>query len=320
MILALLLISAPLGLDQYRAQLIEIDARLARGDRKGAASLAQSLRGAIVRAGEEELSPDEWVLAPIARGEPRRARLHSLVEALASAEAPGPAADRALLSALRADLEAGRPKAGGEIAPLDAPGATLREQTLAWVAAAARFVVRQIVRFVRWLWSLFPEEGPSSAEPGRILPAVLVGVAIIVLGMVLLALLSFRRGAPRAAAPAGPQRPGPDEDPASRTAAGWEQRARELAAAGRAREAIRAWYHALLMRCAAEGLLHYRRGRTNWEYAHALPPSLPWRGRFADLTSRFEVEWYGRSASTPEALAAFADGSGEILRALGRQT
>jgi hypothetical protein len=74
----------------------------------------------------------------------------------------------------------------------------------------------------------------------------------------------------------------------------------------------------VLVRCAAQGLLHHRKGRTNWEYAHALPPSLPWRGRFEDLTLRFDVEWYGRSESTGEALADFRNGAGEILRALGR--
>ena len=61
------------------------------------------------------------------------------------------------------------------------------------------------------------------------------------------------------------------------------------------------------------------KGRTNWEYAHALPPSVPWRGRFEDLTFRFDVEWYGRTESTGEALAAFADGAAEILAALGQR-
>jgi len=100
---------------------------------------------------------------------------------------------------------------------------------------------------------------------------------------------------------------------------GWEERARELASEGRAREAIRAWYHAVLVRCASQGILHHRPGRTNWEYAHALSPSLPWRGRFEDLTFRFDQEWYGRAESTGEALAVFADGAAEILRALGQR-
>jgi hypothetical protein len=126
----------------------------------------------------------------------------------------------------------------------------------------------------------------------------------------------MRKGVPAAVAP-GATRPLPDDDPASRTVSGWEERARELAAQGRHREAIRAWYHAVLARSAAAGVLHLRRGRTNWEYAYALPASVPWRDRFEDLTHRFDVEWYGRAESTPDALSAFADGATGILRSLG---
>ena len=75
----------------------------------------------------------------------------------------------------------------------------------------------------------------------------------------------------------------------------------------------------MLARCAAAGVLHLRRGRTNWEYAFALSPSLPWRDGFEDLTRRFDVEWYGRAESDGEALATFADGASGILRALGQR-
>jgi Domain of unknown function (DUF4129) len=189
-----------------------------------------------------------------------------------------------------------------------------------WLERAARFAWHQLLRLLRWLAGLFPATGGPSVEGGgrSFLPIVLVAVGLILATLALLAMVSFRRGAPAVSRTGPRERPAADEDPLSRTAGGWEDRARELAAQGRAREAIRAWYHAVLMRCVAQGLLHHRRGRTNWEYAHALSPTLPWRGTFEDLTSRFDVEWYGRSESTGEALADFASGAREILGALGR--
>src|SRR5207244_431829 len=85
-----------------------------------------------------------------------------------------------------------------------------------------------------------------------------------------------------------------DEDPLSRTASEWERFAAELMSGGRFREAIRAWYHAVLVSLFRIGALHYRKDRTNWEYAYALPSTLRWRSGFVDATRTFEREWYGR--------------------------
>jgi Domain of unknown function (DUF4129) len=320
-ILALLLLAGPLDLAQYRARLQEIDDLLARGDPAAAARQARSLEGSAIRAGGEELAADEWVLGPIARQKPQRARLRSLIEALAPPPATRQTPDLALLENLRREQGPVRPAAGGEIEPIDAPGASLQERLLHLVDETARSIGRQLSRFFRWLASFFPT-GPMSApeqDGGHVLVPILLGVGAILAGVVLLALLSFRAGPPQGPRSIGRERPGADEDPLSRTSIGWEERARELAREGRSREAIRAWYHAVLVRCAAQGLLHHRPGRTNWEYAHALPPALPWRGRFEDLTFRFDQEWYGRAESTGEALAVFADGAAEILRALGQR-
>jgi len=319
-ILVLLLLVAPLDLDQYRARLQQIDGLLARGDSAAAAREARALQGLSIRAGGEELAADDWVLGPIARREPHRARLRSLLEALAPPKGHRIAPAPAVLETLRREQNAVRPVSGGEIEQIDAPGASLRERLLDWVDRAARFAGRQLLRLIRWLSDLFPTgTAPAAQGGGRILSVVLIGVGAILVGVVLLALFSFGRGVPQGPGSIARERPPADADPLSRTASGWEERARELAAQGRAREAIRAWYHAVLVRCAAQGLLHHRKGRTNWEYAHALPPSLAWRGRFEDLTFRFDVEWYGRSESTGEALTTFADGAAEILRALGQR-
>jgi len=155
------------------------------------------------------------------------------------------------------------------------------------------------------------------ASRSRIMRQLLTESAILAL-LGGAALFSFRRRGPVAS---GARRPPAtrDDDPATRTVSGWEERAAQLAAQGRHREAIRAWYHAVLARCAAAGVLHLRRGRTNWEYAFSLSPALPWRDRFEDLTRRFDLEWYGRKESSGEALAAFAEGAGGILRSLGQR-
>ncbi|HZR08383.1 MAG TPA: DUF4129 domain-containing protein [Myxococcales bacterium] len=319
MILALALAVA-LDAGEYRVRLEEIDSLLAQGKGAAAAVAARALEGRTIRAGEQELVADAWALAPIARGEPRRARLRGLLEAMAGGGRPEPRADPALLEELRrARVPAAIPD-GGEIKPLDAPGRSLREQIVLWGTKAMHAFGRAVLRFLRWLASFLPRVAPGTPEKaGRITAVVLVGVGVILAAVIALALLSFRRGAPLTPAP-HPEPRVRDDDPLSRSASGWEQRAAELAAQGRHREAIRAWYHAVLTRCASAGVLHPRRGRTNWEYAHSLSPSVPFRDRFEDLTRRFDVEWYGRTESSGEALAAFAEGASGIVRSLGRRT
>ncbi|HSB60806.1 MAG TPA: DUF4129 domain-containing protein, partial [Vicinamibacteria bacterium] len=107
-----------------------------------------------------------------------------------------------------------------------------------------------------------------------------------------------------------------DEDPLSREAGDWEKHARELGAAGRWREAVRAWYHAVLAGVFRAGLVHHQRGRTNWEYAARLAPDLPWRAAFLDLTRLFDREWYGRVSSDADAARECAQVARAILREL----
>jgi len=107
-----------------------------------------------------------------------------------------------------------------------------------------------------------------------------------------------------------------DEDPLSRGATEWERYAAQLAAAGRYREAIRAWYHAVLVTCYSAGVLHFRKGRTNWEHAARLGPDAPYRPAFLDITRRFDREWYGRDESSREALDDCADLARTILESV----
>src|SRR5207244_5595400 len=121
--------------------------------------------------------------------------------------------------------------------------------------------------------------------------------------LVVLALEVVRRSRRRelvAVATSDPVASRADEDPLSRAANEWERYAAQLAAAGRIREAIRAWYHAVLVTLYGAGILHFRKGRTNWEYISTITPTIPWRGDFVKLTRRFEHEWYGSANSSPD--------------------
>jgi hypothetical protein len=313
-----ILLAAVLDLASYRARVERIDALLAHGDQASAAAQAQALLADTVRWEGEDLSPDAWTLAPIARGEPHLARLRGLVEALAAPNERAPRVDRALLENLRVRAERNRP-AGGEIRPLPAKEIPFVVQVLEWMKAALRWIGHRLLDLWRWLVRLFPTGAAPRQTGGQITRIVLIGVGVILALVLALALGSARRG-PVPVAPGRSRPPAKDEDPLSRTASGWEERGLELAREGRAREAIRAWYHAILVRSYGAGILQYRRGRTNWEYVRALSPAIAWRPQFEDLTRRFDVEWYGRRESTADALSDFAGTARDILSNLSGRT
>jgi hypothetical protein len=150
---------------------------------------------------------------------------------------------------------------------------------------------------------------------------VITVVALIVIAIVFLAIevvRRARRGDAQALASSSLLRSASDDDPLSRGAMEWERYAAQLAAAGRFREAIRAWYHAALVTCYAVGALHFRKGRTNWEYIASLSAATAWRPDFIRLTQRFEQEWYGSEQSTEDALEDCSAGAKRILEELQR--
>jgi hypothetical protein len=312
------LVVSALSLSQYRQRLSSIDELLLRGDKALAAAEARELLDQQIR-GEEEIAPDRWVLGPIARGEPGHARLKALLAGFGDGEsAATPEPDRELLTALRRAEERELPL-GGQISPLPAPEISLFDTLAGWLRSARQRIRQGIRALVEWLVNLFYfSANRSRRDSGRITPVVLIAVAAIAVFIAALAILSQRRRLSPARTLPTAAHVAEDENPLSRTADGWEERARKLAQQRRAREAIRAWYHAVLVHCYGAGVLHYGRGRTNWEYAYALSPALPWRSRFLDLTRSFDLEWYGRSESSMQALDTFALGAAEILRALGR--
>jgi hypothetical protein len=326
-----------ISLAEYRARLQGIATALERGDpraREAAGRLlgVRNIRfGGAPPAGPRTLSPDLSVLAPLARGVQGPAlrlaavRLRTLLASLPEAEttAPEPAdpvdpPDPALLARL---------SARAALADLPRGGGLPRIRDDGWVKTVTdffeptrRWVADHLDRLWRWLVKLFTHKGKQGASEVDLprLVTVLVLALAAVLGALGLLALKRRRApaallpAPAAAAPP----PASDDDPLSRRAGEWEIYARELAAAGRHREAVRAWYHAVLVALYQRGTLHHRKGRTNWEYVATIPPQESWRPDFAALTRSFEREWYGSDQSSREALDEVAAAAEGLLGAL----
>jgi len=230
-------------------------------------------------------------------------------------------ADRKALEQIAAEQEPPALPEGGELKLELDRDIPLLERIVQSIIDAWDWVVEQLGKLLEWIFDLLPRRrgsGGSVMTPGMrwIVFAV---VALIVLLIVVLAINVIRRS--RAAAPDTTQTSEPlgsarDADPLSRGAKEWERYAADLAAAGRYREAIRAWYHAVLVTCYAGGILHFRKGRTNWEYIASLAPTLPWRADLMELTRRFELEWYGHDESSPDALEECSGRAQTILDAI----
>ncbi|HYN21033.1 MAG TPA: DUF4129 domain-containing protein [Thermoanaerobaculia bacterium] len=295
----------------YRERLTRIEGGLRAGDWVGAKTKARRLLEDRIAFGRERLEPDRSVLGPIAAAPNAKAAraaapaLHRLVasfpaEAVDDRRAAEP--DSKLLAEVR------KREALAELPQ----GGRMPEVHGGFFAALAGFlepIAQAMSDFVTKLWEWFLDLIPDAAsgQGGATLNFVLVVTLLVALALVLSwvgwkVIRNRRRGAAPAEAGPAPLPPATDDDPLSREANEWERYARELAAAGRAREAIRAWYHAVLVALYRGGTLHYRKGRTNWEYVSAVPPGTTWRSTFVELTRHFEREWYGRDRSTPEAL------------------
>jgi hypothetical protein len=313
-----------LDVSDYRRRLERIDGLLGEGDAAGAAREAGALLHEEIRWGAETLHADGTVLEPIVdEDEAVRGPLRNLIAALATAEQmpqSGGVDATALASLAARQAERGARKSG---ALPGAPEARISfvEQVWRWIATASTWFRGRILELWRWLTKLWPaaRAGGAAGEGGINYVVFAVAGAILVV-VAALAVRAARRGGEDAPGPRARARPADaDADPLSRSANEWEDRARALASQGKPREAIRAWYHALLVSSFRAGVLHHRRGRTNREYAHALPAEVPWRGQFAELTGRFDVEWYGHAESSPDTLEAFSSGARRILASLGTQ-
>lgn len=315
----------PLSIGAYREAITALEAALDRGDLGAARGGAQQLAGALVVLPDGgTLTADPTLFAPLAEADSLATarqlapRLGALRRALAGLEIePALAIDRELLARLSAAEAERRPT--GEGFEIGAEGSML--QALGDLLRPVRdFLVKVWTEFWEWFADLFRRQ---SAEGGWLsgisLPSlVTVLVIAFAVALALLAVRSWRGRRKAAQAPAG--LPGPldpaDEDPLSRDEGGWRRYASELAAGGRTREAIRAWYHAVLVALYGRGLVSYRKGRTNWELVAALSPALAFRPAFIDFTRLFDREWYGLRQSPPEALTEAEELAEDLLGAI----
>ena len=298
-----------ISLDEYIASLERISALLAANQLPAAKAEATRLTPLDIAGPSGRFHADGTLLLAIANARdnelPLRTRVDVTIEELrVASSAPARRADRKLLEKVAAAQEVPELVPGGELATKPAP-TPLIVQVFQSIQRAYDWVADKIQRFLEWLLDLFPsiEPGDPGATDGM---RWIVGglVTVIVLLVVLLAIEVTRRSRRRkpelveSTEPIGSTR---DEDPLSREGSEWERYAAQLAASGRYREGIRAWYHAVLVTCYADGILYFRKSRTNWEYISALSPALAWRADFIQLTRAFEREWYGAENSGVDA-------------------
>ena len=319
-----------LSVAEYKSRLLAIEARLERGDWVGARVEARAVLAGHVAFGGESVVPDASVLGPVAAAKNGRdagvsaRRVARLASALATLEreranAPSAAAaagDQARLARAREREKLTDLPAGG-VLPAPKPPAGALAVLSEFFEPLRRALAAMIEKIGEWLQRFWTGLAPK--KPGGLsvpaLSTVLVVLSALGLAGLAIAFVRRRRGAKLEPAGSEPLRPPPaaDDDPLSREVDEWQRYARDLEGAGRLREAVRAWYHAVLVALYRGGFLHYRKGRTNWEYVAALAPGLPMRPGFSDLTRLFEREWYGRDESRADDLAAAAELAGVVL-------
>lgn len=315
LVLGLVLLATPVGaetisVDAYRARLGEVQARLRSGDWIGARTGARELLDDKVAYPGGTVETDASVLGPIASAAhpdqvnaaaPRLTQLTSAMSEISSADRAA-AADPKLLETVRARQALAELPEGGRLPEVKDGG--LIAALSGFLQPVADFFKDLLDRLWDWFLSLFPEPSQDGSKLGldlKTVTAMVVIVAAILAWVGWRVLRQRRRGPPLVPAGPAPLPPAADDDPLSRESNEWERYARELAEAGRYREAIRAWYHAVLVTLYRTGTLHHRKGRTNWEYVSAVPPGTTWRSGFAEMTRHFEREWYGRDQSDAEA-------------------
>lgn len=307
----------------YIAALENIDARLAAKNLAAAQNEAKALLGAEVRWAKGTFTADGSVLQAVIDARtadgPHRARLLATIAELRRAAGMETArGDRKLLEQIAAEQEPPPLPEGGNIPTSIERDIPLLERIALALSEMWEWIADKLGKLVEWLLDLLPRR--SASGPAAMVRWIIFAiVAVIVAMLIILAINVLRRSRPAAeeeVASSAPLGSRADEDPLSRGATEWERYAMQLAAAGRFREAIRAWYHAVLVTCYAAGILHFRKGRTNWEYVASLGPSLEWRPEMIELTRRFEREWYGSLHSTADAFDDCSARARQILTAL----
>jgi hypothetical protein len=267
----------------------------------------------ILRSVIEATTPDIKVISRLAA---------TAAQLRAASSGPLSTADQKLLRELEQQQSADALKAGGEVFAPEIANASIFTRISDTTGKMFSWIADKVTDFYEWLRRFWPDIKMQKQTPTagmRWIVGAIVGLIALIIGI--LAFEVIRRSKRRPADIAVESEPAAssrDADPMSRGANEWERYAAQLAAAGRIREAIRAWYHAVLVTLYGAGVLTFRKGRTNWEYVSSLTPALSWRGEFVRLTRRFEHEWYGSDNSNPDALSECRGVARQILSAVRR--
>jgi hypothetical protein len=211
----------------------------------------------------------------------------------------------------RWQLQPGKKKQGEE-----EPGAIMR--FFNWLGRGLRSIAHGIGSFIDWLRELFSGENDRPGEPiveksagggiGLVLLQIMLCTLIAILaGLLAWVIVAAVRGRPRrhivaTAAPdttkASPDLADENAHAAQLPSDGWLRLAREQAALGDWRLALRALYLAHLARLDSEGLITLRRHKTNLDYERELRRRALRRENlaawFASRRREFEASWYGR--------------------------
>jgi hypothetical protein len=146
-------------------------------------------------------------------------------------------------------------------------------------------------RVLGWLVNLLGAMLGSSSVPlvSRILIYGLLALALLA-GAIWVARIL------RTSAEAASIRPAPGA-PSARPYEAWLAGAREAAARGEWRDAVRLAYWASISSLESSGLWPADRARTPREYLRLVPRESARRGPLASITTTFELVWYGRHAA-----------------------
>jgi hypothetical protein len=323
--------AATLTLPQYITSLEQLRGLVGAHRLDAARAAGKALIGAeIIAPNGETFHADGTLLVAVERLQPGGELLVSrrLEVALTALRKLAPAAsllktDPQLLERLRDQERVIDPRSGGKVGMPKAPEIPLSERMLKSIKEILNWIGDHFAKLLDWLGKFWPKSAPKltgSTAGMRWIVASIVGVILLSLGILAFEVIrrSRRSGGAGRVAESVPAAAARDEDPLSRAAGEWELYAERLAAAGRIREAIRAWYHAVLVTLCTAGILQFRKGRTNWEYVAAVHPQRLWRAGFIELTRRFEQEWYGVHESSREALDECRDWARSILDAAAR--
>jgi hypothetical protein len=322
-LLALQAHAETIRIDQYLSALQRLDSLLATNQDQLARAEAQTLMAYDIASPIGNFHADESLLAAVI--DPRvpisrvRARLAFSISELRHATGiEGTPADRRLLEEVTRQQEVEDLEEGGEIATKVEMEIPMIERILESFKKIVDWISDKLAKLLEWILDLLPKQGSIGATSGMRWFVLVLALAILV-AVVGLAVTVIRRSrasnvdVAESSEPIGSER---DADPLSRGANEWERYAMQLGNERRYREGIRAWFHAVLVTCYAESILHFRKGRTNWEYISALSPEYGWRPELITLTRRFEQEWYGSDASTVEAFDECGERARRILNAL----